>query len=435
MIKNLFYALSFFLNPFIIALSDSIDYYNPNFIENKNKVYSPLIKSVMLKPNWNQGGVFAAIPLNASHASLLLLFDDLCAYPQQKEDILRPKNYYYTLIHCDKNWQTSNLQAFDYIDGFTENTIDNYEYSINTNIKYLHYSLQIPNQYTSITKSGNYILFIYEDTPSNPIITQQFIVYENKIAVNSNLIPPTNAYQNIDIKLQTESLAIKNPVEELTLCILQNGRWDNGAYNIKPSFINPSELIYYQNSQTLFTNSSKYHNFDSRNLLIPKQTSLDSIYLNLPIDDTEPKKKQQFGISYNLQQLNELFYTQNFNSIYNNDLDANYIWVHFTLALNTPINYGNLFVFGEFTQWQTTTENQLYFNYQKKCYEASILLKQGYYEYKYVIEKDNKLNIDEITLENDQYNTQNSYSILVYQRGFTDRYDKIIAYKPINVNK
>jgi hypothetical protein len=72
------------------------------------------------------------------------------------------------------------------------------------------------------------------------------------------------------------------------------------------------------------------------------------------------------------------------------------------------------------------------YNDSLKCYQKRILLKQGYYNYEYVLLKDNQPAASETELEGDHFETENSYSIFVYFRDITNNYDRLIGYKPFS---
>jgi len=59
-------------------------------------------------------------------------------------------------------------------------------------------------------------------------------------------------------------------------------------------------------------------------------------------------------------------------------------------------------------------------------YLTKLHLKQGFYEYYYVVEgEDNKA--DHSKIEGDWYETSNDYTILLYYRPFGGRYDQLIG--------
>ena len=69
----------------------------------------------------------------------------------------------YHIQHCDAQWQPSDILESDYLDGFNDETIDDWENSINTTFDYTHYRLTIPNNEVRLKLSGNYRLSIRED--------------------------------------------------------------------------------------------------------------------------------------------------------------------------------------------------------------------------------------------------------------------------------
>ena len=80
------------------------------------------------------------------HSSQLLLSFDL--FGQEYE------NLEYTLIHCSADWIPTDLLPNEYLEGYTEAYIRDYDYSINTKQPYIHYRLLFPDENMIITKSG-----------------------------------------------------------------------------------------------------------------------------------------------------------------------------------------------------------------------------------------------------------------------------------------
>ena len=115
-------------------------------------------------------------------------------------------NFAYTIIHCDANWQLSELSPNEYLDGYTEAFIADYQFSKNTKVPYIHYSLQIPNKEIQITRSGNYILKIYpENKPDNPILTKKFYVVDPQCQIGGSVVACSNPeiiYQAQEIKFK-----------------------------------------------------------------------------------------------------------------------------------------------------------------------------------------------------------------------------------------
>ena len=66
------------------------------------------------------------------------------------------------------------------------------------------------------------------------------------------------------------------------------------------------------------------------------------------------------------------------------------------------------------------------YNFQKGIYELSIMLKQGFYNYKYVV-VDEKNDLQEGFISGNFDETENNYVVVVYYRDLGSRYDKLIG--------
>ena len=93
---------------------------------------------------------------------------------------------------------------------------------------------------------------------------------------------------------------------------------------------------------------------------------------------------------------------------------------------------GNFYVFGALTDWNTTNDNKMVYNYDKEAYELMLYLKQGYYDYKYVFVEDGKDILDETVIEGSHYETRNEYFILVYYRPVGGRFDRLVGFSRLS---
>jgi hypothetical protein len=67
------------------------------------------------------------------------------------------------------------------------------------------------------------------------------------------------------------------------------------------------------------------------------------------------------------------------------------------------------------------------YNFEKKTYEASIFLKQGYYNYAYAFLPNRSATGDLTFIEGNFWQTENEYTIYVYHRQPGDLYDQLIG--------
>ncbi len=196
---------------------------------------------------------------------LLLSFDDL------SKDV---KDFTYRIFHCNSDWQVSDILLNDYLEGFEENQINDYEFSTNTLQNYIHYTLPLPNEDVNFKLSGNYILIIYEDMDMEKIIlTKKFYIVENKVNIDAKVKRPSDINflktgQEIDFSIYTDNYNIVNPNEEIKVIIQQNERQDNLITDLKPLFIKDNELVYDYNKENIFYANNEFRGIDIKTFKI-----------------------------------------------------------------------------------------------------------------------------------------------------------------------
>lgn len=73
------------------------------------------------------------------------------------------------------------------------------------------------------------------------------------------------------------------------------------------------------------------------------------------------------------------------------------------------------------------------YNKNSNSYEASILLKQGFYNYTFVTKENNKpTNLHEIN--GSHFETENEYKVIVYQKAFGENYYRAIGVGSKTIN-
>src|SRR5690606_20790358 len=152
--------------------------------------------------------------------------------------------------------------------------VNNYEYSINTQIPYVHYWFEVPQ----VKLSGNYLLVVYRGTNRDDLIlSKRFMVYENRVTIQNkgNLIGPgrlADLNQQINFTVDYKNVDILNPMQDVMVTVRQNQRWDNMVNNIKPSFAreNIRELEYrFFDPDKMFKGGSEFRFFDIRSIQYP----------------------------------------------------------------------------------------------------------------------------------------------------------------------
>jgi hypothetical protein len=84
--------------------------------------------------------------------------------------------------------------------------------------------------------------------------------------------------------------------------------------------------------------------------------------------------------------------------------------------------------------WTPSQETLLTYNEASQSYNGTYLMKQGFYNYMYVLEAKAGEKINETYFEGSHYNTENHYEIIVYYRPLGSRADLVIGYELIRHN-
>jgi hypothetical protein len=351
--------------------------------------------------------------------NLQLSFDDLDA------DI---KRLYYTVQHCDADWKPSKLEQQEYLLGFNEEQITKYQAAFNTLIPYMHYELMLPNEHISFLKSGNYTLKIFDDLVNKkPLITRRFIISESLTSVLPKLTfsnaAKYNTHQEFDFQLVAKSYRVNNPLIEVKATVLQNGRWDKAISNIAPFYVKGEEILFDYQDKIVFSGGKEFRQVDLRSTRFRSERVAKLERGNETWDYTLFADLDRSEVPYLFDRDANGNYVIENKDLGEGDIKGDYVNTHFTLKIN-ELDSGNVYVMGGFVDWKLRPFCKMKFN--GKAYETDILLKQGFYNYQYVVVQPNQ-KIDFDSLEGNRYETENEYTIIMYHRPFGARYDRVIA--------
>ena len=342
-------------------------------------------------------------------------------------DILGKKkdDYYYTIIHCDYKWNPSSISKFEYVEGFDDIRISNYFFSQNTFQSYTNFNFQIPNQSLKIRLDGNYIIRVFDQNYNQ--IFERRIIIKNKIyngiinITRSKEITDSPYSQNLQVVFTNLDNIIFNSTSDYKLMIVKNNNLKSNKIFSQPRLQTGSKLIY---DNIKFDGGSEYLYFDSKNILLAsneiKQVDFKKIYNTTLYTDFQDS-------IYTLQPDLNGTYILNANCLEKN-ICADYSNVIFSLKTNK--NYKtDIFIIGEFNNNEISEQYRMK-KETKNYYTKDLVLKQGLYNYKYVIKTEN--GFKDLT---NFWQTENNYKAILYEKKITDRYYKIIGFGENNSNK
>jgi hypothetical protein len=414
-------------------------------LEYKDKVYVDYIRSV----RFHITGLLTSLPIVSlgSRDALYLSFDDLDA---------DSKYYYYTIIHCDREWNPSRLDFTEYVNGFEGEEIRSFDRSVNTLVPFTFYSLTFPNADFDITKTGNYLLVVYLYDQEYPVITRRFMVTDSRINLAADMVRPADVsklrtHQELDFELSVEFLRIRDPKNDIYGVVLQNGRWDNAITGIRSKFERSNSLVFDYQDQIVFPSGMDFRNLDIRSAqyrsrdVFEIRRENDRVRIVAEIDEPRANTSflndidingkyvirsaddQRYSVITTLDEneLGQLVEERNTINLTRHNLEADYVDVLFTLKSDKEYD-SDVYLFGAFTDWTLQEKYKMTYDPSYRSYFADVQLKQGFYNYIYVLaNKDGSA--DEDTIEGNWYEASNDYTILIYHSPFGGRYDELIA--------
>ena len=345
---------------------------------------------------------------------------------------------YYTFIHCTNDWKPSDLQRNEYIAGYFQDDIDNFSFSFNTYKNYVHYDLMFPTADMMPKLSGNYLLVVTGENADDVYFTRRFYVVDEKAGISTTMprypfdLNLGKEKQEIDLDIVYPDLFNSRADQYSNVTIQQNGRWDNAIFGLKPTYIYPDKLSYVNNAKTVFESGNQYirintSNFDNR----PERTRTvyhdDNGYVVTLYPDTQRNTvayitdQDLYGEKYIYMELPG----------YDATKEADYAWVEFFLQWPQYMLDKEVYILGAITDWRMDESSKMEYDPQRRGYQKRLLLKQGYYDYMYIVKDKETGTASLAPINGDFWETNNMYHIFVYLYDYLQNYDQLIGYKVI----
>lgn len=389
-----------------------------------HKIYSPQVKSlqVVVNQNWQS---LPVMKLNSADR-LYVGFDEL------SHDYHR---YICHIERCEADWTTATeMFESDWLNGFNDLIVDDYEHSINTTVPYTHYQFSLPNDQCHLKMSGNYRLHIQEDGTDEDVLTVEFMVTEQSMQLSmtatTNTDQDTNGrHQQVSMSIGYMNHSVVRPDEQIQTVVMQNGREDNCRRNVRPAFVNQNGQEWSHAMEYIFDAGNEYRKYE---VLDPTHPTMGIDYIRWDGDHyqvfpyiSEPRPNYLYD-----EDADGAFYIRNSDNR-ENDIISDYVWINYRLK-SDPVSDGYIVIDG---QWTTENSETYRMTYDENAgmYTASILQKQGYYSYQYLWE-DNRGTRRPLPSEGNFYPTENRYQAFIYYKEVGGRTWRLTAFGQITLN-
>ena len=398
--------------------------------QNPDQTFDSAIHTILLHPQGRPKDI-PVIGLNDPNV-LSISFDDFN---------FKYQNYFYSIELVDDNWQPVPLSPFDYTRGFSQNKINDFKISSIAIQQYYHYQFSLPNQNCTPTKAGNYILKVFRDgDPTQIVFTRRFYVVNSLISVFATVQEPldgniSTTFQKVQLSLDVKQIPYFQP-DQLKVVVFQNHRLNDAKIVTEPRFIRGSQVEYNCERDLIFPGGKETRWLDLQSLRLRSDRVQQIDHTgSLTKVIVKPDQSRANTPYFTFNDLNGAFIITNTESL-QSEFQNDYAQVVFTYIPKNGIPYvgEQLFLSGELTQNKLNEAAEMKFNAAKRLYEKTLLLKQGYYSYQYILrdKKDPQPNEDFSETEGNHWETENTYTIMVYYTAPGARYPMIAGFSTIN---
>lgn len=387
--------------------------------EVQNEIIPPYnIKTVSFVQNGTN-----VVPIFELGSTFELQFDDLFG---------NEANYYFEITHCDYNWKPTNIPKTDYVLGFDNQRITDYTNSFNTLQLYSHYRLPFPNQFaTQLRISGNYMLKILNED-REVVFSRKFILYEDRCTVAAQVKRSRNLSnidykQNLDFSITSNDIVFQNPLQNVKTLLIQNGNFNTNIKNVPPQYTLANQLVYKYDGETQFWGGNEFLYFENKDIRVASNNvakiGANSDIYNSFLYTSAARANHIYTVN---QDVNGNFVVKNINAS-NNTIEADYAWVYFSLSAPAFRLDKDIYITGMFNNYSLSPEYKMDYNAEKGIYEKAVMIKQGFTNFQYTVADKKGIIDNENAIDGNFYQTENEYTILVYYRESTDRYEKVIG--------
>jgi hypothetical protein len=269
--------------------------------------------------------------------------------------------------------------------------------------------------------------------------TRRFMVVDEKAHVGATVprypddLSQTDTHQQLNVKVNVSNYLTGNTQQYSYLTIRQNGRWDNAAEGLKPTYVYPDYISFEHHPQTVFEGTNQFRRFNtsnfyfqSENLAHIRQTD-ESFEIDIATCESRARKAYT---SYEDIHGEKYIYVE--NEDLDNSTEADYCRVNFFYKSEVPLTHEDLYIMGALNDWCFNESNKMTYDYKLRGYTCSMVLKQGYYNFMFATLDRQTHEIKTDLTAGNHWETNNVYKLYFYFYNALKGYDELIGYSVVN---
>lgn len=329
-----------------------------------------------------------SIQLYAGQEQKLPIFNLLGGIPLTLEfDLMtwqaRPLSVYF--YHADRSWRR-DLAPGEYMEGFLRDDLFDYSLSRNTQVPFTHFRYRFPNDAVGFRVSGNYVLRVTEQGNEDQVLFERpFFVAENSnqaamsldlLLTGSRVLPviqPSLVF--------TPPTDVASAVFDLSVCFIEGGRLLAPKCTQRPRLGGGADMLFYLEPDESFGSRAGDYLVDIRDLA--PRGDVESV--NLSTSPFSVLLRPDYA-RFPDTGLEDLLNGQSVISGGKDFTDVGGEYSNVTFRYVPPDEQplpGNLYVTGSFNGWRVDLGSAMRWNEEPAWYESTLMIKQGFYEYRY----------------------------------------------------
>ncbi len=356
------------------------------------------------------------ITLN-SNETLTLRFDELADHVN---------NFTVRLRHFDSDWTESTLLPSFVNRGFEDAVISGGTASVGQHPSYFSYSYTFPNRDMRMRVSGNFMIEVYEYSTREFLFSLPFFVKEDRGRLDASITEYFRDSRFPNHQIFSEYYFpdfVSMPLIDIDVVVAQNQFWGRAEKATERDVSNPNFIRLHIDRDRGFAGR-----YEFRPLLIDDIYSISRDVLEVMPERDPPLIRLNYDVvDLDINPRSSRSYA--FGAP-NTSRNARYTKVEFNLDRPESISPdAQVYVIGSFTNWNLSEQQRLRFDQELNAFSGRVMIKEGRYDYRYVIVDNNR--IDEVSLAAFFAQTSQDYQILVYFRDQQEQYDRLLQFGTI----
>ena len=295
--------------------------------------------------------------------------------------------YFY---HADRTWRR-DLTPAEYLTTFHREDLFEYSISRTTEVPYTHYTYQFPSSGIGFQLSGNYILRVAQQGMEEDILFERpFFVSESAMPLDvrlDNVLIAGRGYTSVQPFVQFRPPGSNVNAFDYSVCFVRNDVVEAPRCSRRPGMSVQPDLAFYLEPEESFEQTPANYFLDLKDIRIGGRIEYTDLSVQPPLVGLSPDYASFPGTSQAPFLNGQTVVESVVKNVFDPGVSAEYGLVYFRyVPLDEVRASGRVVVSGSFNNWTYDLANELAWDAERRWYEGAVLLKQGQYEYRYVVD-------------------------------------------------